>query len=88
MPTESQRRALCDLMHRAFVALRLLGYDKKHDVVADLADAFHNLPHEMYCEQTWDSNLLEEELRTFEAKHPEDKVYAFSEMVREIRNQP
>jgi hypothetical protein len=88
MPTENQRRALCDLMFRAFVALRFLGYDKKHEVVAHLADAFHNLPHEMFCEETWDWNLLEAELRAFESKHPDDKVFAFSAMLREVRNQP
>lgn len=88
MPTEAQRRQLCDLMHRAFVALRSLGYGEKHEAVAELADVFHNLPQEMYREEAWDWNLLEAGLRSFEEKYPDDKVFPFAAMLRDIRSKP
>lgn len=88
MPTEGQRRQLCDLMHRAFVALRNLGYGEKHEAVAELADVFHNLPQEMFREEIWDWNLLEAGLRDFEEKFPDDKIYPFATMLRDIRTKP
>lgn len=88
MPTENQRRQLCELMHRAFVVLRNLGYSKKHEAVAELADVLHNLPHEMYHEEVWDWNLLESGLRAFEEKFPDDKFYPFAKMLRDIRAKP
>ena len=86
MPTESQQRELMDLMHHGFVALRNLGYAKKHEAIAELADTFHNLPHEMFQEDVWDWNLLECGLREFEEKFPDDKIYPFAGMLRRIRN--
>jgi len=85
MPTEEQKRELCGLMHRAFVTLRNLGYAKKHDAIADLAEVFHNLPDEMFREETWDWNLFEAALLDFEGKYPEDKIYPFAALLREIR---
>ena len=85
MPTEEQQRQLCDLMHLAFVALRNLGYGEKHEAVAELADVFHNLPQEMFREEVWDWNLLEAGLRGFEEKFPDDKVFSFAAMLRDIR---
>ena len=85
MPTENQRRQLCDLMHRAFVALRNLGYGEKHEAVAELADVFHNLPQEMFRKEVWDWNLLESGLRSFEDKFPDDKIYPFAAILRDIR---
>jgi hypothetical protein len=88
MPTENQRRELCELMHRAFVTLRNLGYSKKHEAVAELADVIHNLPHEMFREEVWGWNLLEAGLRRFEEKYPDDKIFPFAEMLRTIRAKP
>ena len=85
MPTEEQKRALCGLMHRAFVTLRNLGYAKKPDAIADLADVFHNLPDEMFREEAWDWNQFEAALLDFEEKYPEDKIYPFAALLREIR---
>lgn len=85
MPTEEQRRELCGLMHRAFVTLRNLGYAKKHDAIAELADVFHNLPDEMFREEVWDWNFFEAGLRDFEEKYPDEHFYSFAAMLREIR---
>ena len=48
MPTEQQRRLFCEMMHRAFVEMRGLGFRGKSEQAAALADAFHNLPITMY----------------------------------------
>jgi len=48
LPTAKQREMLCDMIHCAFVEMRMLGWDGQSEQVADLADAFHNIPKEMY----------------------------------------
>lgn len=48
LPTPKQREMLCDMIHYAFVELRLLGWEGKCEQAADLADAFHNIAKEMY----------------------------------------
>ncbi len=85
MPTEEQRRDLCDLMHWGFVALRNLGYAKKHEAIVELADVLHNLPQEMFRKEVWDWNLLEAGFRDFEEKHPDDGIFPFAAKLREIR---
>jgi hypothetical protein len=54
LPNDRQREALCDLMCRAFVDIRALGWSGRAEQAADLADAFHNLPKEMYGWGRWD----------------------------------
>ena len=49
LPTDEQRKQLCELMHRAFVELLYLTGEQAHD----LAYAFHNLPMEIYGWGTW-----------------------------------
>lgn len=49
LPTEEQRKRLCELMHNAFIDLRYLTGEQAHD----LAYAFHNLPVEIYGWGTW-----------------------------------
>src|SRR5438309_687941 len=41
IPTEAQRKVLCDMIAVAFVEMRLLS---NRDRMADLADVFHNVP--------------------------------------------
>ena len=49
LPSEAQRKQLCELMHNAFIELRHLTGEQAHD----LAYAFHNLPKEIYGWGTW-----------------------------------
>lgn len=44
LPSEAQREALSRLAYLAFLEMRILGRDNKAAQVADLAEAFHNLP--------------------------------------------
>lgn len=48
LPTDAQRRKLCDMMYHAFSELRVLGWAGKAEQAADLADAFHYLPYGMW----------------------------------------
>ena len=48
LPTPKQREALCNMVHNALVEIRMLGWGNRSAQVADLADAFHNLPNEIY----------------------------------------
>lgn len=48
LPTARQRELLCDMIHAAFVEVRVLGQAGLAEQAADLADAFHNIPKEMY----------------------------------------
>lgn len=47
VPNEAQQKKLCDMLHRALVDIRNLARDHGEQA-ADLADAFHNLPHEIW----------------------------------------
>lgn len=48
LPTSKQREMICDMIHFAFVELRLLGWGGHAAQAADLADAFHNISKEMH----------------------------------------
>ncbi len=48
LPTEEQREKLGEIIAFAFIEIRLLGWAGKSAQAADLAEAFHNLPREMY----------------------------------------
>jgi hypothetical protein len=65
LPTEDQRKALCDLIHEAFVELRYLPEDQAHD----LAYAFHNMPKEMYGWETWSVDVSRARLAHYQTKH-------------------
>ena len=43
-PTEEQRRALSQLLYRAFLEVRILGHEGKAEQAGDLADTFRKLP--------------------------------------------
>lgn len=47
---DKQRKALCNILHLALTEIRQLGYSGKAERAADLADAFHNLPQEIWSE--------------------------------------
>jgi len=64
--TEQQRQKLCEIMQHAFVEARLLGWDNKAQQVADLAEAFHNLPREIYDPQGFDWGLFKADLQGYQ----------------------
>jgi hypothetical protein len=50
LPNEAQQRKLCDLLNHALVDIRNLAASGNGEQASDLADAFHNLPHEIWCD--------------------------------------
>jgi len=82
LPTEEQRKQLCELMHYAFVELRYLTGEQAHD----LAYAFHNLPMEIHGWGTWTVAGTRGRLLYYQKKHSQnlgvvyvawfDKIYA------------
>lgn len=65
LPTEEQRKALCGLMHEAFIELRYLEGEQAHD----LAYAFHNLPKEIYGWGIWSVEGMRARLKHYQAQH-------------------
>jgi hypothetical protein len=53
--TDQHRKKLCHLLHHALIEMRVLGWAGKSGQAADLADAFHELPKDM-----WQLNLASE----------------------------
>ena len=47
-PTAEQQARLTRLLYLALLELRILGWEGKAEQVAQLADAFHNLPLHLY----------------------------------------
>ncbi|MEM7147254.1 MAG: hypothetical protein AAF591_19215 [Verrucomicrobiota bacterium] len=86
LPTNEQQKALGQVMHRAFVAIRNLAYSNESEPIAELADVFHNLPAEMFDERNWDWNSLERSLQRFQEKFPKASPYDFAKMIDEIRS--
>ncbi len=69
-PDETQRRALCALLHDALCDLRALGWSGRAEQAAALVDAFHNLPVVMLSDGfRWD--WFRQELETYAARYPE-----------------
>jgi hypothetical protein len=69
LPTDEQKRLLCEMMYRAFLELRHLGWQGKAEQAADLADAFHNLPTVMYSPDfRW--SVLHMFLESYQRKYP------------------
>jgi len=68
LPTEAQRKQLCELMHNAFVELRYLSGEQAHD----LAYAFHNLPVEIYGWGTWSIEVTRARLQYYQEKHAQN----------------
>lgn len=62
---DTQRIALCDLIHNAFIELRYLNGEQAHD----LAYTFHNLPKEIYGSGNWNAENFRLRLVRYQTKH-------------------
>jgi hypothetical protein len=70
-PIEKQMQMLNHMMYHAFLEIRMLGRRSKSQQASDLADAFHNLPVEMFSEDfDWDlfRNIY---LKAYHEKYPQ-----------------
>ncbi len=87
LPTEGQRKRLGELLHKAFLEIRVLGWEGKPEQAADLADAFHNLPVEMYGWGAFSWDVLRGDLRHYEQKYGGVRGFAsdYTTLLDEIR---
>ena len=65
---ENQRRALSRLAYVAFCDMRMLGRAGKCEQVADLAEAFHNLPLMLWAED-FSMKCQRDFLQRYQNKH-------------------
>ncbi|MBV9122685.1 MAG: hypothetical protein JO112_04960 [Planctomycetes bacterium] len=77
LPNDKQREALCDMMYHALVEIRALGWAGKAEQASDLADAFHNLPKEIYGWGRWDVDVFRQMLQYYQSKFPRNKYGGF-----------
>lgn len=69
MLTEEQNKALGKLLGRAFIQIRILGWGGKAEQAADLADALHNLPYDLFYQDfSWER--LIGNIETYHQKYP------------------
>ena len=82
--TDAQRRKLCEMMYHAFVDLRLLGWAGKPEQAADLADAFHNLPNDIWHDDFDLEFFRDSFVGVYQRKYPEGQIRDYVSMVDEI----
>jgi hypothetical protein len=69
MMTEEQKKALCKLLGRALIEIRILGAENKSEQAADLADALHNLPYGLLISDfSWE--WFKNDLEIYHKKYP------------------
>jgi hypothetical protein len=81
--TDAQRQALCRIMHLAFVEIRSLGSAGTIQA-AELADALHNLPADLWREDFSLSFFRDAFLSHYQNKYPRDRLFDYISMVDEI----
>jgi hypothetical protein len=84
LPTEAQRKKLCEMLHHAFIDMRMLGGAEKSEQAADLADAFHNLPIEIWQDYFSLSFFRDAFIAPYQKKYAGKLVRNYVAMVDEI----
>ena len=82
--TDEHRKKLCHLLHHALVEMRMLGWAGKSAQAADLADAFHNLPMDMWREDFSLEFLRDAFLKDYQQKYTEAKVFNYVAAIDEM----
>ncbi|HEY4952302.1 MAG TPA: hypothetical protein VII71_02835 [Verrucomicrobiae bacterium] len=82
--TDAQRQKLCKILHHALVDLRMFGYAKNSEQVSDLADAFHNLPNELWQKDFSLSFFRDAFIAPYQKKYAGQGIRNYIAMVDEI----
>lgn len=85
LPTEQQREALADLIAYAFVMIRHHCREGDTERAEDLADAFHNIPREMYGWGIFIWSSFRDMLEKYESKYCQGNG-GYTKRLDEIRN--
>ncbi len=79
LPNEHQKQALCELMARAFIEIRMLAREHGIEQIESIADAFHNLPREICGWGSWSVDIARGMLADHQARHGGNWVEAFDQ---------
>jgi hypothetical protein len=60
---------LCEMLHRALIEIRILGWGGNAEQAAALADAFHELPLLLHS-QNFDWRFFRQFLHSYQSKYP------------------
>ena len=82
--TEAQRKKLCELTYFALVDIRTLGWEGKAEQAADLADAFRNLPKDMWKDDFSLEQFRGLFLKDYQKKYPKDKGRNYLVMIDKV----
>jgi hypothetical protein len=82
-PSEAQQRKLCEMMYFAFLEIRSLG-QSQGEQATDLADAFHNLPNDIWRDDFSLSFFRAAYLVPYLTKYPGRRFRDYLEMIDEI----
>ena len=72
LPNDAQREAIAEMIQLAFVEIRALSNAGCSSQASALADAFHNLPREVYGWGTWKASLTRAILVDYQDKHHQE----------------
>lgn len=84
IPNEAQQKKLCSMLHLALVHIRTLAGAGRAEQAADLADAFHNLPHEIWRDYFSISYFREAFLGPYYRKWPDRHEPDYLSLLDEI----
>lgn len=69
LPSEKQKVQLADMIHYAFIEIRLIVAQGCGEQAADLADAFHNVSIEMFGRGVWNPKEFRSRLEDYQNKY-------------------
>ena len=85
LPTDAQRRKLCEMLRDAMIELRMLTGNGRSEQAFDLADAFHNLPEGMWQESFSLQFFRDCFVAAYHNKYPAtEQTYNYMSMVDEV----
>jgi aminoglycoside phosphotransferase len=82
--TETQRRALSELLRWALLEIRQLSASGKAQQTADLADAFHNVPAGIWSEDFSLQRFRDQYLAAYQKKYPGPRPKDYVASIDEI----
>ena len=84
LPNDAQRKKLCEMLHHALVEIRILAGSGHGEQASDLADAFHNLPHEMWRDYFSITFFRDSFLGPYYRKWPQRQIHDYRAMLEEV----
>lgn len=79
-----ERQKLCEMLFRSLIEIRILALNGESERIAELADAFHNLPELLYSEN-FSMKYFRMFLKNYHEKYPGNKTGGtFLEMLDNI----